>query len=132
MTMMLCNIEPLMSKPLTFYIKQTVIFKMLWERFTENKLHWFLTLSWRRSLPYRNQSNCVTLIQLYLGLSKHREHTAWKLSQSGVFLFRIFPYLVRMRENWDLKNLEFERFYPVRSNVYVIWSIVQLFVANIE
>ena len=32
--------------------------------------------------------------------------TAWKLSVFGVFLDRIFPYLVQMRENTDQKKSE--------------------------
>ena len=48
--------------------------------------------------------------------SSYTQYTAWKVSVFRVFLVRIFPYWVGMRENTDLKNSESRHFSC--SNIY--------------
>ena len=47
--------------------------------------------------------------------------TAWKVSAFGVILVRIFPYSVRMRENADQNNSEYEHF--LRNASYKAFSL---------
>ena len=51
-------------------------------------------------------------------------YTVWKVSVFGVFLVRIFPYSVRMLENTDQRNSEYEHF--SRSGMFSYLALLSM------
>ena len=68
----------------------------------KGSFHWRLIIIWSKEIF------STKLISTYK--QKFKTITSWKVSVLGVFLVRIFPYSVRMREYKDKKNSECGRF----------------------